>query len=77
MCENYFASQADRVLLEVVPDMPVLYGDNLIHISEVDAVYECDRPYPVLPAGDISEVDMEIGRRVSRLVMTARRFSSA
>lgn len=68
MCENYFASQADRVLLEVVPDMPVLYGDNLIHISEVDAVYECDRPYPVLPAGDISEVDMEIGRRVSRLV---------
>lgn len=66
--ESQYAAAAKRIILEVVPDLPVLYGDNEIHISEVDAIFECKRPYPILPDGTITEEDRMIGRNVASLV---------
>lgn len=66
--ESLYAAAAKRVILEVVPDMPVFYGDNEIHISDVDAVFECRRPYPVLPEGTLTEEDRMIGKYVAPLV---------
>lgn len=66
--ENLYASRAKRIILEVVPGLPVLYGDNEIHISDVDAVFECDRPYPILPEGTLTDEDRMIGENVAPLV---------
>ncbi len=52
------ARSARRTLVEVNPQMPRVFGDSMIHISEVDAVVENDvalseiKPRPARPAED-------------------------
>lgn len=66
--ESQYAAAAKHIILEVVPSLPVVYGENQIHISEVDAVFECDRKYPVLPREELTEEDRMIGQNVAPLV---------
>jgi len=66
--ESQYAAAAKRIILEVVPSLPVVYGENQIHISEVDAIYECDRKYPILPREELTEEDRLIGENVAPLV---------
>jgi acyl-CoA hydrolase len=66
--EQEYIREAKKVILEVVPNMPVIYGDNEIHISEVDAVYECERPIPTIDSPPLEEEDIKIGAHVARLV---------
>lgn len=68
IAEDQYARAARKIVLEVVPDMPVIYGDNEIHISDVDAVYECHRPVPTTESAALSEGDIAIGRHVAPLV---------
>lgn len=59
---------AKKVFLEVNENMPRTHGNCFIHISEVDAVCEYNRPLPELPTKDISKVDQIIGNNISELV---------
>jgi itaconate CoA-transferase len=51
------ARSAKRLIVEVNPNMPRMFGDSLLHISEVDAIVENDAPlfeaaYPEAAAED-------------------------
>src|SRR5699024_4835759 len=59
---------ANRVLLEVNKHMPRTYGQNQIHISEVDYLIENDEPIPNVPSPKPTEKDRIIGRHVASLI---------
>lgn len=60
--------KAKRIFLEVNENMPRTHGNSAIHISEVDAICECNVPLPQLPVGEISDVDKTIGNYIAELV---------
>lgn len=66
--EGTFIKNAKKVILEVNPQVPFSYGESRIHISEVTALFETNRPLPVIPDAQISEVDRKIGVNVAELV---------
>lgn len=68
ICEDQYAKASSKVILEVVPDLPVIYGDNEIHISDVDAVYECKRRFPMVDSPETTDDDKKIGEYVATLV---------
>lgn len=55
-------------ILEVNPNFPRTFGDTQVHISEVDALVESDRPIPVSNLAPYTEVDAAIGKYVASLV---------
>lgn len=56
------------VLLEVNPNYPRTFGDTMIHISEVTALVESDRPIPAVAPAPYGEVDAKIGKLIASLV---------
>ncbi len=62
------ARNCRRLIVEVNQNMPRVFGDSLLHISEVDAIVENHVPlmeFPVLPAGP---TDKAIGRIVAGMI---------
>src|SRR5690606_32967014 len=59
---------ADVVLAEVNPNMPRTHGDSFVHVSEIDALVECDAPLLELPSTPPDDVCKEIARNVSSLI---------
>lgn len=55
-------------IVEVNPNVPRTFGDTLVHVSEVDAIVESDRPIPVSKLAPYTEVDAAIGKYVASLV---------
>lgn len=68
IAEDQYAEVAKKIILEVVPDMPVLFGDNEIHISDVTAVYTSERTIPTIEKATIGETERMIGAHVAPLV---------
>lgn len=66
--EKELVEMADRVILEVNPNLPVVGGDTEVHIRDVDAVVEVDRPIPTAKPALLTEADIEIGRNVASLI---------
>lgn len=66
--ERTLWEQADRIYLEINPNLPRVYGDTEIHISQVAGVVEVDTPLLTLPKNQPSEIDMTIGGYISTLV---------
>jgi acyl-CoA hydrolase len=66
--EQQWSENAKKIILEVNPNLPNVYGDNEIHISQVDKIVECDRTIPILESGEINEIDEKIGINVASLV---------
>jgi itaconate CoA-transferase len=62
------ARQARRLLVEVNSNMPRVFGQSQIHVSEVDAIVENDCPLPEAPDGRSSEAASLIGESVASLV---------
>lgn len=62
------ARTARTVILEINPNMPRTYGDNRIHIDDVDYLIEADYPVPELPDAPITEKDRIIGRYIADLI---------
>ena len=60
--------EADIVILEVNPNVPVVYGDASVHISDVDFVVESDREMPLDPSYESTEVQEAIGRHIAELI---------
>ncbi len=55
-------------LIEVNPNYPKTYGDTKVHISEVDAVVESDRPIVTTTLKPYTEVDAKIGKYIADLI---------
>lgn len=66
--ERTFLEAADRVILQVNPNLPRIYGDTEIHIRDVDMIVEAATPLPILPKSQPSELEMTIGGYISTLV---------
>ena len=63
------AARAARVLIvEVNRNMPRVFGDSLIHISEVDAVVENHQAISDFPCGEKQPEADIIGKNISKLV---------
>ncbi|MEG2650241.1 MAG: 4-hydroxybutyrate--acetyl-CoA CoA transferase, partial [Eubacterium sp.] len=66
--ERDLINQGALTILEVNPNYPRTFGDTQVHISEVDALVESDRPIPVSNPAPYTEVDAAIGKHVASLV---------
>jgi itaconate CoA-transferase len=62
------ARGARRLIVEVNPHMPRVFGDCTVHISAVDAIVESDFPLPELPGRPLTETDRAISRHIVELV---------
>lgn len=56
------------VLVEVNPNYPRTFGDTMLHISQVTALVESDRPIPTVSPAPYTDVDATIGKYVASLV---------
>ena len=66
--ERIWLKGARKVILEVNSNLLVVYGDNEIHISDVDCIIESERPVPTLDKGALTAEDIKIGEHVATLV---------
>lgn len=66
--ERDLVNRGAFVLLEVNPNYPRTFGDTMIHISEVGALVESDRPIPAVSPAPYTDVDAQIGKHVASLV---------
>ncbi len=57
-----------RVIVEVNRNMPRTFGENLLHISQVDAVIEHDAPLMELPSHAPGPEDLLIGKAIAALI---------
>ncbi len=57
-----------EVIAEVNDQMPVVYGDNWMHVSEFDHIIEMSAPIPAFQRGEASEVEKAIGQYALELI---------
>ncbi len=60
--------QLRAVIAEVNDHMPVVLGDNWMHISEFDYIIERSAPIPTFKRGQPTEVEQRIGEYVLELI---------
>ena len=66
--ERTFMEAADRIILQVNPNLPRVFGDTEIHIRDVDMIVEAATPLPILPQSQPNELEKTIGGYISTLV---------
>lgn len=62
------ARSAKRLIVEVNANMPRVFGDSLLHISEVDAIVENNVPLPEISCRDITTEDEIIARTIAGMI---------
>lgn len=63
------ATQVCRtVVAEVNPTMPRLYGDCMVHVSDIDYLVATDRPIPEVPPSPPTEAERRAGENVAALI---------
>jgi itaconate CoA-transferase len=69
---NDFTSTAARhcrkLIVEVNENMPRVFGDSLLHISEVDAIVENTVPLPEMPPPPSKPEDEKIGQIIAEMI---------
>lgn len=60
--------KARKVIAQLNPRVPRTHGDGIIHINQIDALVEVDKPIHTYPLGDISENEAKIGTHVASLI---------
>lgn len=66
--EKEFIQAGAHVICEVNPNYPRTFGDNIVHISEIDAVVETNRAIPEVNLVPYTETDRKIGQYIAELV---------
>lgn len=66
--ERNFFETAKQVIVEVNPRLPRIWGDTMIHVSEVDMIVEAENPLEMLPESHPTEKEEIIGQYVASLV---------
>nr|WP_315021622.1 acetyl-CoA hydrolase/transferase C-terminal domain-containing protein [uncultured Aminipila sp.] len=59
---------AKIVLAEVNDQVPVVYGETFVHISEIDAFVETSHPLPEMVLPNICDVETQIGKYCASLI---------
>ncbi|MFO7726838.1 MAG: acetyl-CoA hydrolase/transferase C-terminal domain-containing protein [Desulfonatronovibrio sp.] len=62
------ARQADHLIVEVNENMPRVFGDSLLHVSEVDAVVENHAPLLQIPAPPFNPLDKTVGKLIAEII---------
>lgn len=62
------ARVAKKLIVEVNPKMPRVFGDCSVHVSEVDAIAENESPLFAVPPREVTLLDERIGERIAELV---------
>jgi itaconate CoA-transferase len=62
------ARNCDMLIVEVNENMPRVFGENLVHVSEVDAIVENNVPLIELQDRPLSEKDEIIGTKIAKMV---------
>jgi len=62
------AESADIVIAQVNSNMPRIMGHSFIHVNEVDVIVEHDENLLVIDPPEQSEIAVQIGKNISRLV---------
>lgn len=62
------ARSARRLIVEVNPNMPRVFGESLLHVSEVDAIVENDVPLIEIAAREPSAEEQAIARTVAAMI---------
>jgi itaconate CoA-transferase len=62
------ARACDTLIVEVNENMPRVFGENIIHVSEVDAVVENNAPLIELNDKPLTEKDEIIGTKIAEMV---------
>jgi len=68
LMENDAWQHADTIIVEVNPNVPLVYGDTEIHINDIDCIVETTRPLISFPSPPMSDIDLAIGQYVSAVV---------
>lgn len=66
--EREYVENADIVILEINENLPRVYGDTAVHISEVDFIFENTIPLSELAVVEPSEKDLIIGNYIAELI---------
>jgi acyl-CoA hydrolase len=62
------SGRIDRVIFEVNENFPRTYGNNYVHISEVEAIVEHNWELISVPAAPPSESDIKIAEHIAKMV---------
>jgi acyl-CoA hydrolase len=57
--------KANIVIFEINPNYPRTFGDNQVHISQVDYIIESNYPVPSIPEAEPNEKDEIIGKLIA------------
>jgi itaconate CoA-transferase len=60
--------KCDRVIVEVNKNMPRVFGDSLVNISEVHAIVENHVPLPEIPSRPPDEDSLKIGKFIAEQI---------
>lgn len=62
------ARSAKRLIVEVNANMPRVFGDSLLHVSEVDAIVENNAPLPEITCRESTTGDEIIARTIAGMI---------
>lgn len=62
------ARQCKMTMVEVNKNMPRVFGENLLHVSEIDSIVENHTPILELQERPLTEKDLSIGARITEMV---------
>lgn len=62
------AHSAKKLIVEVNPRMPRVFGNSSVHISEVDAIVEHESPLFAIPMRPATTLDETIGKHIVEMV---------
>lgn len=66
--ERRMMAAADITILEINPNFPFVYGDVVVHVSDVDYLIEANYPIPTIPDVPSNDKDRAIGKIIAGYV---------
>ncbi len=65
-CTQEMLDVAEKIIVEVNPNMPVVFGmgSDHIHVSKVDAIVESEEPISLAPNREPSAIDQQIAENI-------------
>lgn len=66
--EHDFVRAGAKIICEVNPNYPRTFGDNLIHLRDVEAIVHSERQIPEIERSDYTQIDDRIASHIAELV---------
>ena len=66
--ERSLMERAEKIIVEVNPNLPTVFGDTELHIRDVDCIVEADYALPTIEPSVPGETEQVIGAHIAELV---------